>query len=193
MYEWNQIGFFLIVYSFLGWCAETLIYSFTRRRYVNAGFLTLPFILTYGITMVLLAGVLPSMGDNLPAQFIYTLIVSATTDRLGNFFVSRLTGISWPDRGGIFGGRDFRGGNFRGGNRIRGRSRRYGDCCSINGRCCRGAVAGLFGRLYRQHGSSVCGKRYQCPGSGNRGGRTEGLCARSHHNGKRCGMGTYRL
>ena len=84
-------------------------------------------------------------------------------------------------------------GNFRGGNRIRGRSRRYGDCCSINGRCCRGAVAGLFGRLYRQHGSSVCGKRYQCPGSGNRGGRTEGLCARSHHNGKRCGMGTYRL
>lgn len=104
MYEWNQIGFFLIVYSFLGWCAETLIYSFTRRRYVNAGFLTLPFILTYGITMVLLAGVLPSMGDNLPAQFIYTLIVSATTDRLGNFFVSRLTGISWPDRGGIFGG-----------------------------------------------------------------------------------------
>ena len=104
MYEWYQLGYFFLLYSFLGWCIETLIYTLTRRKFTNAGFLTLPFILTYGVVMVLLIGILPAFGDNLLGQFIFTFIQASVFDRLGNFNVRILTGVRWPDRGGLFGG-----------------------------------------------------------------------------------------
>lgn len=102
-YTWTQLGFFLLLYAFAGWCSETVLYAIIRRKFVNVGFLTLPFVLTDGIIMALLAAVLPSFGDNLLAQFFMTLIVSSTVARLGAFNVRKLCpGIKWPQRGGVF-------------------------------------------------------------------------------------------
>ncbi len=103
-YRFYELLFFVLFYSFIGWCLESLIYSISKREYVNAGFLTLPFILTYGISMTLFATVLPMLGDRRIWQFVYILIGASTVDRIGRFTVSKLTRVSWPDRGGLFGG-----------------------------------------------------------------------------------------
>ena len=104
-YTWTQLGFFLLLYSFLGWCLETAVYTVTRREITRTGFLTLPFILTHGITMTLLIASLPSFGDNLAGQFVMTLIVSSVVERLGAFNLQKLCpGIQWPKRSDIISG-----------------------------------------------------------------------------------------
>ena len=99
-----QAVLFFIIYAFLGWCTETLVYSIKRRKVVNPGFVLTPFILTYGVIMVMLIAVLPSFGDNRVGQFVYTFILTAVIDSLGNFILRRLTGVAWPFRRDIFAG-----------------------------------------------------------------------------------------
>ena len=70
LYEPYEFAFFVLIYSFIGWGLETLVYSFSQRKLVNAGFLTLPFILSHGLTMAILAGVLPTFGTNLFFQYL---------------------------------------------------------------------------------------------------------------------------
>lgn len=103
-FEWYELGFFLLLYSFLGWCAEMLVYAFTSRSFRNVGFLTMPLILTYGFTMTVLIVVLPFLGDNVALQLIMTLMVSAVIDALGVFIAGKLSGVAWPRRAGMLGG-----------------------------------------------------------------------------------------
>lgn len=104
-YTWTQFGFILLIYAFLGWCSETAVYAVTRRQYLNVGFLTLPYILSHGITMALLASALPFFGDRLAHQYVMALIVTAVVNRLSSFNVHKLCPqVNWPKRSGIFGG-----------------------------------------------------------------------------------------
>lgn len=103
-YELVQLGFFLLFYSLLGWAGETIAYAITRRKFANVGFLTLPLVLTYGITMVILVVILPSFGTNLVGQFVMTLMVSSVVGRLTNFTAHKLCpGVDWPARSQLFG------------------------------------------------------------------------------------------
>lgn len=104
-YTITQLCYFLLIYSFLGWCAETAFYSVFRRRLVNVGFLTMPLILTYGISMVILAVALPSCGSNIPRQLVITLLVSAVVEKLIQFNLHRIApDIHWNRRSSLFGG-----------------------------------------------------------------------------------------
>ncbi|MCR5389818.1 MAG: putative ABC transporter permease [Lachnospiraceae bacterium] len=104
-YTWSQLGFFLFIYAFLGWFAETAIYAITRRRFANVGFLTLPLLLTHGITMMLLAAGLPSLEDNPVGQFVLTVIISSMVEHIGAFISHMLCpGVNWPQRSNVFGG-----------------------------------------------------------------------------------------
>lgn len=104
-YTLTQLGFILLVYAFLGWCSETAVYAVTRRQYLNVGFLTLPYLLSHGIIMALLALALPSFGDRVAHQYVMTLVVSSVVNRLSSFNVHKLCPqVNWPKRSGIFGG-----------------------------------------------------------------------------------------
>ena len=104
-YTWTHLGFILLLYAFLGWCVETIIYAIQRRGFTNVGFLSLPFILSHGIIMVNLVVALPTLGNNLAAQYILTLVVTAVINRVCNFNLHRLSPeTNWPKRNGIFGG-----------------------------------------------------------------------------------------
>ncbi len=99
-----QAVLYLIIYAFLGWCVETLVYSIRKRKVVNAGFALTLFILTHGVIMVILISALPSFGDNRVLQFVYTFIQAAVLDSLGNFVLHLLTRVRWPYRRDIFSG-----------------------------------------------------------------------------------------
>lgn len=104
-YPWYQLLFFLVLYSFIGWAAEVAVYAVTKRKFYNIGFLSLPLILTYGITMVDLVMLLPTFGDNLVLQYVMTLIHAAVWESLVGFLARKLCpNVVWADRARIFGG-----------------------------------------------------------------------------------------
>ncbi|MBQ9008003.1 MAG: putative ABC transporter permease [Clostridia bacterium] len=104
-YEPYQFAFFVLIYSFIGWLFETLVYSFSQRKLINTGFLTLPFIMTYGLTMAILVGILPTFGTNVFYQYLSTLIVSSVIERLCLWAAHRLCpGIVWARRSSMFDG-----------------------------------------------------------------------------------------
>ena len=69
-----DLGLCLLAYSFLGWCGEVLFYGVTRRRFYNRGFLTLPFLLSYGMAFDLMLLVLPALTGRYVVQFLFTLV-----------------------------------------------------------------------------------------------------------------------
>ena len=50
-YGMLELLFFLIVYSFLGWCMEVLYMAVRTGKFCNRGVFNLPFCLSYGIAM----------------------------------------------------------------------------------------------------------------------------------------------
>ena len=44
--DWLELGLYLMIYSFFGWCIEVVYYAVAKRTFRNRGFLTLPFLLS---------------------------------------------------------------------------------------------------------------------------------------------------
>lgn len=58
----SHYAFVVILYSILGWCIESALYSISEKRRVNRGVLLGPWILSYGfgtLALVLISGVIP--------------------------------------------------------------------------------------------------------------------------------------
>ena len=95
---------YLLLYAFLAWAVEVCWYSVRDGRFVNRGFISLPFRLPYGIAFALLIQVLPTLGRNYILQFIVTLAVLAVVRSLAGTFtrrVSRITHWELEDSGAI--------------------------------------------------------------------------------------------
>lgn len=85
---------YLLLYAFLAWAAEVCWYSVRDGRFVNSGFITMPFRLPYGITFALLIQVLPTLSRNYALQFIVTLVVLAVVRSLAGTFTHRMSRIA---------------------------------------------------------------------------------------------------
>ena len=85
---------YLLLYAFLAWAAEVCWYSVRDGRFVNSGFITLPFRLPYGIAFALLIQVLPTLGRNYVLQLIVTLAVLAVVRSLAGTFTHRMSRIA---------------------------------------------------------------------------------------------------
>lgn len=73
-FDFYEIIFFIIIYSFLGWCCE-VIYAFkNQRKFINRGFLHGPLCPIYGAGLVSLILLLDSFKGNL-----FVLFIVATT------------------------------------------------------------------------------------------------------------------
>ena len=103
---WLDLGVYFLVYSFLGWAAEACYYAVKRRRFCNRGFLTLPFLPSYGVTFCLLSLMLPPLAGSYLLQFGMTLVASAVVESLSAQFIRRACKKLRldPERGSIFTG-----------------------------------------------------------------------------------------
>ena len=90
-YTWLDLGFYFLLYSFLGWAIEVSCYAVARRSFANRGFLNLPFLPSYGIVMDLLLIMLPGLAKNAILQFIATLVVVSVVENLSSYFIQRST------------------------------------------------------------------------------------------------------
>lgn len=103
---WLNMAIYLILYSFLGWCAEATVYAVTRRGIYNRGFLNLPLSLSYGFTFDLLLMVLPTLENRRVLQFAATLVLASVVDSLSSHLMRRAGAkLAWgPEKTRLFGG-----------------------------------------------------------------------------------------
>lgn len=90
-YTVSQLMVYLLLYSFLGWAAETVCIAISAHRYVNRGLLNLPLALPYGITAVILLLGLPGL-DSLLLQYLFCLVVFGLVSGLCDQFVKSISG-----------------------------------------------------------------------------------------------------
>lgn len=88
-YTWLNLGLYLIIYSFLGWLFEAAWYAVTKRQFYNRGILTLPLLLSYGLTFDLLIVSLPSLSGRPVLQYILTLIVVSVVEAVSEHLLHR--------------------------------------------------------------------------------------------------------
>ena len=106
MYSFYDLGLYLLAYSFLGWAAEAGYYAVTRRQFRNRGVLSLPLVLSYGVTFDLLLLVLPTLAGRHVLSFLAVMVVSAVVEGLSNHILQRVgPKIQWhAERGRLLSG-----------------------------------------------------------------------------------------
>ena len=80
MISWLDLALYLQIYSFLGWCTEVLYYAVTRRRFCNRGFLTTPFLLSYGAAFDLMILTLPALAGRYVVQLLFTMAIVSVAE-----------------------------------------------------------------------------------------------------------------
>jgi len=102
----TDLGLYLLVYSFLGWCGEVLYYAVTKRQFRNRGFLTLPFLLSYGVTLDLMILTLPALAGRYVVQFLFSLAAVSVTESFADHLNRQLAPkVNWGgERSRILGG-----------------------------------------------------------------------------------------
>ena len=87
---------YFFIYSFLGWCCETVYCSVPARRWVRRGFLFGPVYLLYGFGAILILTLVAPFSHSLAIVFLGGIAVTTTAEYL----------FAWgADR--FFGGRDW--------------------------------------------------------------------------------------
>ena len=75
-----DLGLCFLAYSFLGWCTEVLYYAVAQRKFCNRGFLTLPFLLSYGVSFDLMMLTLPALAGRYWLQFLFTMAIVSVVE-----------------------------------------------------------------------------------------------------------------
>ncbi len=103
---WYDLAVCFFLYSFLGWCAEVVYYAVAKRQFCNRGFLTLPFLVSYGVTFCILLLVLPSLAGHPVLGFLFTMAVVSVVESLAVYLLKGLgPKLRWgEDRVRILGG-----------------------------------------------------------------------------------------
>ncbi len=99
--------FFFYIYSFLGWCYESVYVSIKQKRWVNRGFLRGPFLPLYGSGAIMMLIVSTPFRDNLLFTFLAGCIGATALEYVTGVTMEGLFKVRYWD----YTGRRF---NFRG-------------------------------------------------------------------------------
>lgn len=91
-YTLTELLFFLICYSFMGWCIETIFSAIISGKFSNRGFLNLPLNIAFGVAMDLILIITPSLKNNLIIIIVMDMVIVSAADHLSNFASLRMTG-----------------------------------------------------------------------------------------------------
>ncbi len=97
--EYDFLTFYLMffIYSFLGWCFESCYVSIKEKKWVNRGFMTIPFLPIYGFGAVsILFATLPFMANPL-LVYIVAVITATVLELLTGAFMEKLFKVKYWD------------------------------------------------------------------------------------------------
>lgn len=86
-YTFSELLLLAVIYAFLGWCAEVCFRAIEDSHFSNPGFLTLPFIPSWGVLAAVLMIVLPTLDGSPLLQFGLVLILYRCIRVISNQFL----------------------------------------------------------------------------------------------------------
>ncbi|MDE6284235.1 MAG: putative ABC transporter permease [Bacilli bacterium] len=86
-----------ILYSFIGWCGEIVIYYFINKRIINRGFLMGPCCPIYGCGCVLLTILLSKYTDDLVVLFCLSMIICSVLEYFTSWAMEVIFKMRWWD------------------------------------------------------------------------------------------------
>ncbi len=92
-----QILWMFLIYSFLGWTAETVFAASKKKKLLNRGFLNLPFSPIYGCGWILFAIFLPELKPMPFYLFLLGAILATGLELITGIVLEKLTGKKWWD------------------------------------------------------------------------------------------------
>ena len=88
---------YFILYSFLGWCCESVYCSVIQRKWVNRGFLNGPFCPVYGFGALLVLFLLRDVRHSFPALFLSGMVVTSVLEYITSVILEKLFHMHWWD------------------------------------------------------------------------------------------------
>ena len=89
-YNFYNLFFYFIIYSFLGWCVEVLYAYKNQKKFVHRGFLHGPICSIYGLCISSMVIVLDNINVTLPLLLIVATIVISTIEYLTGYILEKL-------------------------------------------------------------------------------------------------------
>jgi len=93
----HRLFLLFIIYSFIGWCYESLYVSFLEKRPVNRGFLNGPLLPIYGVGALLVILVFRNSADNLISLFFSSAVLISILEYITSWGMEKLFHARWWD------------------------------------------------------------------------------------------------
>lgn len=98
MFHTIKIYFLLfLIYSFLGWCIETVGNLIQRRKFVNRGFLLGPYCPIYGCGAIFITILLNYFIDKPILLFLMAILVCGILEYMTSFIMEKIFHLRWWD------------------------------------------------------------------------------------------------
>ncbi len=95
--EFYQMFYIFMIYSFIGWCYESLLVSIRKRSFVNRGFLNGPILPIYGSGGVMIYLIFWDYRDQLLLLFIGSCILATVLEYVTSVMMELLFHTRWWD------------------------------------------------------------------------------------------------
>lgn len=89
--------YYFIIYSFMGWCIETVYATINKKEFVNRGFLHGPFCPIYGYGTLSIIVLLKSIESNYVFLFLGSVLLTSTIEYVTGLILENLFNSTWWD------------------------------------------------------------------------------------------------
>lgn len=96
-YSFYQLCWFFLIYSFMGWSAGVIVNAVRKHRFVDTGFMGMPFCPSYGIGAVLVCIFLPELRNQPFFLLLGGAVIGALVCILTGFLLERIFHRKWWD------------------------------------------------------------------------------------------------
>lgn len=95
--QWLNYAAYLLIYAFIGWCAECTYCSIPKKRFINRGFLNGPICPIYGFGALLLILLLLPFSNNPALVFFLGMLLTSALEYFTSFLMEKLFHAKWWD------------------------------------------------------------------------------------------------
>ncbi len=94
---------FFYIYCFLGWCVESSIVSYSQKRWVNRGYLTLPMLPIYGSGAIVVLFVSLPVREYIISVYFFGMIAATILEYITGWVMESTLKVKYWDYTGKFG------------------------------------------------------------------------------------------
>ncbi|MBZ9684933.1 hypothetical protein G9F72_000975 [Clostridium estertheticum] len=89
--------YYFVIYSFMGWCIETVYATINKREFVNRGFLHGPFCPIYGFGTLSIIILLKPIGNNYIFLFLGSVFLTSFLEYITGYILETAFNCTWWD------------------------------------------------------------------------------------------------